>query len=152
MQGMLKTHVPKSKNTTDNLGTNFDVLLVRPPAVLIFDSSFLMALAENPTTWFEDLTDVLGKFRPVLLDCVESELERLVGVQGRKRSGARLALELAHGFERLHCGNPAPDKELVERAQVEGNTVATVDAEVLAEIKQSGRKAVTLRRGRVALV
>ncbi|MDG6962113.1 MAG: hypothetical protein JRN71_06690 [Nitrososphaerota archaeon] len=40
---------------------------------VIFDSSFLMAVVERPTTWFEDIVDNIGKFQPVLLDCVRDE-------------------------------------------------------------------------------
>ena len=62
---------------------------------VIFDSSFLMAVVERPTTWFEDMVDGIGKFEPVLLDCVRQELDKLAAGQGRRARTARASLDLA---------------------------------------------------------
>jgi len=41
---------------------------------VVFDSSFLMAVVETPTTWYEDIVEKVGKFEPVILDCAKAEL------------------------------------------------------------------------------
>lgn len=118
---------------------------------VLFDSSFLMALIEHPTTWYEDMTEKVGKFEPVLPDCVGNELKRLASTKRRRARGASLALELARTFTKSKCSADTADRELVERARDPETLVATVDKEILRGVKLSGRKAVTLHRGRIAL-
>lgn len=118
---------------------------------VVFDSSFLMAVVEHPTTWFEDITEALGKFQPVLPDCISEELQRLAALQGRKARSAKLALEMAGSFAKSRCSEHSPDQELLKLSQDPGVLVATLDAEILRELRRSPRKAVTLRKGRMAV-
>jgi rRNA-processing protein FCF1 len=124
----------------------------RDRAVLkvVFDSSFLMAVAEEPTTWFEDMVDVVGKFQPVLLSCVREELEKLASGEGRRSRSARVALEMASGFAGGGCGGAAVDDEIVSFALTEGAAVATTDAGLLESLRGARVKAITLRGGRVS--
>ncbi len=116
---------------------------------VIFDSSFLMAVAEHPTTWYEDMTAMLGKFQPVILDCVEKELERLSSRQGKKGRLAALALELGIGFPVEPCGGAKVDDEIASAALSDGAAVATVDGELSKTMKALGIRVIGLRSGRV---
>ena len=118
---------------------------------VIFDSSFLMALAETPTTWYEDLVEGLGKFEPIFLQCVKEELSRLASGSGKTARTATVALDLASSFSIRPCGRAAVDDEILSAAASMGAVVATVDAELLHSAKAARRKVVTLRRGRVAV-
>ena len=118
---------------------------------VIFDSSFLMAVVETPTTWFEDMIGAIGRFQPVLLGCVREELEGLASGQGKKSRLARVALDLASNFSGAPCGKAPVDSELQSSALASGAYVATTDSELMSSLKASHVKLVTLRRGRVAL-
>ena len=116
---------------------------------VIFDSSFLIAVVESPTTWFEDIAESIGKFQPVLLSCVREELDRLASGQGKKARSARVALELAAGFAGGRCGAASVDDEIVSHALTEGALVATTDSGLLSSLGAAHVLAVTLRGGRV---
>lgn len=118
---------------------------------VIFDSSFLMAVVEKPTTWFEDIVDSVGKFEPVLLDCVRDELSKLASGQGRRSRSARVALDLASKFEASPCGEAKVDDEIVSAALSRGAAVATTDADLAGSLRAAHVKVVSLRTGRVAV-
>jgi rRNA-processing protein FCF1 len=119
---------------------------------VVFDSSFLMAVVEHPTTWFEDMTDMIGKFQPVMLDCVLDEMRRLAAGEGKRARFARVALELAGGFTVERCGGGRPDDEILSAAQEGQNVVATVDSTMAKALRALGVKVVSLRGGRVAFL
>ena len=118
---------------------------------VIFDSSFLMAVVERPTTWFEDIVDLAGKFEPVLLDCVRAELEKLAEGQEKKSRVARVSLELASKFKGGACGNGSADDEIVSAALSTKAVVATVDGDLIRSLKAVRVRVVSLSSGRVAL-
>ncbi len=118
---------------------------------VIFDSSFLMAVVEHPTSWFEDMTEELGRFQPVVLECVLGEMKRLASGEGKKARSARVALELAKGFRRQPCGGTNPDDEMVSAAGSGGAAVATTDNGLTRTLRARRVKVVGLRSGRVAL-
>lgn len=119
---------------------------------VIFDSSFLMAVAERPTTWFEDITDKIGRFEPVALECVLAELRRLALGEGRKNRAARVALELAEEFSRVSCGGARADEEIMSAALTMNATVATADRALARSLGARNLRVVGLRSGRVALL
>jgi rRNA-processing protein FCF1 len=118
---------------------------------VVFDSSFLMAVVETPTTWHEDMVDALGKFQPVLLECVKVELGKLASTSDKRARTARVALDLASGFKVRPCGGAAVDDEIISASASEGAVLATVDAELLRSANAAHLKVITLRSGRVAL-
>ena len=118
---------------------------------MIFDSSFLMAVVESPTTWFEDIVDGIGRFQPVLPECVEAELGELASGQSKRARMARVSLDLAAKFSRVPCGGARVDDEIVSAALSRGAMVATVDGDLLRSLEGAHVKAVTLKGGRVAL-
>ena len=119
---------------------------------VVFDSSFLMAIIENPTTWFEDMTELLGKFRPAILDCVLAELKSLARGTTRRSRYAELALQLGRKFDSVKSGSADVDGEIVSYALGHKATVATIDMELIRSLRKLGIQVVTLSRRRVALV
>ena len=118
---------------------------------VIFDSSFLMAVVERPTTWFEDLTDVLGKFQPIILECVAAELGTLAAKDGTKARTARVALELTKNFKRAGCGDAGVDDEIVSAALDRKAAVATADGILASTLGGLHVQTIGLKSGRVAL-
>jgi len=118
---------------------------------VIFDSSFLMAVVETPTTWFEDIVDRVGKFEPVLLECVGEELRRLSSGKGSKSRTASVALDLAAAFDRVACGSARVDDEIISTALAEDALVATTDAELARAARASHLRVISLKKGRVGL-
>lgn len=118
---------------------------------VVFDSSFLMAVVEKPTTWFEDMTLELGKVTPVALDCVVNELSRISAREGRRSKVARVALDLAGTFSRAECDRKSVDDSIVAYCRRNRAVAATVDREMIRALKRSRLGVVTLRQGRVAV-
>jgi len=119
---------------------------------VVFDSSFLMAVAQRPTTWVEDTREILGGFEPVILDCVISELKRISMQRGGRARYAALAMKLAEGFSLERCGGATVDAEVVSFAASGGAVVATVDREMIERLAALRIRGVTLKSGRVAPV
>ncbi len=118
---------------------------------IIFDSSFLMAVVEDPTTWYEDIADRVGKFEPILLKVVKEELRRLAEGQGRKARTARVALDLSKSFKPASGGEANTDDEIVSAALSKGAMVATIDSRLVSSLKGVHVGVITLRSGRVSV-
>jgi len=118
---------------------------------VIFDSSFLMAISERPTTWFEDITDAIGKFNPVLPDCVSKELQKLASRQSGRSRIARVALELGKMFDGIPCGGASVDDEIASAALGMGAKVATADVRLAKSLRSLHVGVITLRSGRVSV-
>ena len=116
---------------------------------VIFDSSFLMAVVETPTTWFEDMVDDVGKFQPVLLDCVRAELEKLASGYGKKSRSARVSLDLASKFATIQCGKARVDDEVLSAALSHDAMVATADRELAHSLRAAHVRVISLGSGRV---
>ena len=118
---------------------------------VIFDSSFLMAVAENPTTWFEDIVEQAGMIEPVLLGCVREELESMASEDGRKGRLARVSLEMASSFREAPCGKGKVDDEIVSAAATLSALVATTDTRLSESLKGSHVRVIRLKKGRTSL-
>jgi rRNA-processing protein FCF1 len=118
---------------------------------VIFDSSFLMAVVDEPTTWYEDIVDGIGKFQPVLLECVKEELQKLASGQGRRARTARVALDLAKDFESGECGGAGVDDEIISASSSRGAALATLDSELASAARGTHLRVISLKKGRVAL-
>lgn len=110
-----------------------------------------MAVVETPTTWYEDIVDEIGRFQPVLLECVKEELDRLAKGDGKRARTARLSLELASKFHIDPCGSAHVDDEIVSAAVTCGAIVATADTELARSVNAAHQKVISLRKGRVWL-
>jgi rRNA-processing protein FCF1 len=120
-------------------------------AKVVFDSSFLMAVAETPTSWQEDMVSILGKVEPVMLRCVLTELDSIDAGGGKRARLAAVAKAMAAGFRLEECGRAAVDDEVVSFARTHGAGVATVDGDMLRSLKAAGLQVLTLRGKRVTL-
>lgn len=120
------------------------------PTLVLFDSSFLMAVVEHPTTWFEDITDLVGKARPAVLKCTIDELKRITQRQLKRSRTAALALELAKEFAIEKSGSGKVDDEIVSYSLGAHCVVATVDRELVRTLRARKVRVVGLKNGRVA--
>jgi rRNA-processing protein FCF1 len=116
---------------------------------VIFDSSFLMAVVEAPTTWFEDIVDDIGKFEPILPECVRRELENMASGQAKRSRTARVCLDMASGFKSVPCGQADVDDEIVSSALSIGALVATTDSKLAGSARAAHLKVISLRSRRV---
>ena len=119
--------------------------------LVIFDSSFLMAIVDRPTPWFEDMVEKVGRFQPVIPDCVGEELSKIAGGRGKRSRTARLAISISSGFQPIRCGSASVDDEIASAALSSGAFVATTDKALLLSLKAMKVGVVSLSRGRVAL-
>ena len=119
---------------------------------VLFDSSFLMAVAEKPTMWLDDIQQLLGSVQPTLISSTAKELSRMAAGQGRRSKSAALALELAKDFVVQPSGTGKVDDELVSSALSFHAAVATLDGELVKTLKARKVTVVGLRRGRVSLL
>jgi rRNA-processing protein FCF1 len=110
-----------------------------------------MAVAENPTTWFQDIVQSLGKFEPILPACVEEELSKMASGRGKRAHLARVSLDLASKFGTIPCGNVDVDDEIMSVAMTIGAVVATMDASLAFSLKAAHLRVVSLRSGRAVL-
>ncbi|MBI2648462.1 MAG: hypothetical protein HYW93_02260 [Thaumarchaeota archaeon] len=90
---------------------------------VLFDSSFLMAIMEHPTTWYEDILESVGSFKPTVLDVVQQELANVSKGGGKRSRFAALALELSSNFTavKARSKNGKPDDELISYAKEKMN-------------------------------
>ncbi len=118
---------------------------------VVFDSSFLIAVVERPTTWYEDIIEKAGRFEPIILDCVKRELTGLAQGETKRGRFAKLAGELAREFRVEKCGGLSVDNEIASFSKGAAALVATVDRRLLARLRSLHVQTITLRSGRVAL-
>jgi rRNA-processing protein FCF1 len=119
---------------------------------VVFDSSFLIAVMQRPTSWMEDITEKIGAFDPVVLSSVCEELRGLAGAGNKKSGFARLALYVIDRarFSVEPDGEGRPDDELISFALRERAVVATVDSDLAKRLRMARIPTViTLRAGRV---
>ena len=114
-----------------------------------FDSSFLVAVMEHPTSWNEDIVMKVGAFTPVVLSSVRDELARLSAKGDRKGRFAALALGLLEQgtFSLEPDGRGRPDDEIISFALREGAAVATIDSELAERLRASRVHTVIMLRG-----
>ena len=124
---------------------------VRRPVKVFFDSSFLIAVMEDPTPWQDDILEKMGRFEPVVIEPVYLELKRLARGRTKKSRFASLAVMLVdEGKIKLErSGGTRADEELVSCALRDGATVATIDHDLIRQLKASHVEVLSLRGGRV---
>lgn len=118
---------------------------------VLFDSSFLMAIMEHPTTWYEDILERVGSFKPTVLDVVQQELARVSKGSGKRSRFAALALELSSNFTTVKARSKTgkADDELISYAKEKRAMVATIDGELMERLAALKIPIITLRKGRV---
>ena len=124
---------------------------VRRPVKVFFDSSFLIAVMEDPTPWQADILEKVGRFEPVVIEPVYAELSRLAKGRTRQSRFASLAVALVDDgklkLERSGGGGTHADEELISCALRDGATVATIDGDLIRQLKASHVEVLSLRGG-----
>jgi rRNA-processing protein FCF1 len=121
---------------------------------VLLDSSFLIAVMERPTPWREDITDKVGGFQALVIRPVYDELVRLSGSKNRASRYASLAKEMVDRGEiglQEPTGHGMADDELISLALDEGALVATLDGELIRQLKAVHVRVVTLSGGRASI-
>jgi rRNA-processing protein FCF1 len=116
---------------------------------VVFDSSFLLAIVQHPTTWYEDLVERIGAFQPIILGCVYDELERIANSNTRRGRFAGLAKDIAGDFKKVNCKRDSPDDEIISYSSANRARIATIDGDLISRVKALRMQLVTLRHGRV---
>ena len=127
---------------------------VAPALKVLLDSSFLIAVMERPTPWREDITDKVGGFQALVIRPVYDELVRLSGSKNRASRYASLAKEMVDRGEiglQEPTGHGMADDELISLALDEGALVATLDGELIRQLKAVHVRVVTLSGGRASI-
>jgi rRNA-processing protein FCF1 len=119
---------------------------------VLFDSSFLMAVAEHPTDWLDGITQLVGAVEPVVLSCTVDELRRISEGKNKKSKSAALALQLAKGFAVEPSGSGRVDDEIVSSALAKRAVVAALDRELIRTLRARRVRVVGLKQGRAALL
>jgi rRNA-processing protein FCF1 len=118
---------------------------------VVFDSSFMIAVVQKPTTWYEDIVEAIGAFEAVILDCVKGELARMARKRDKRGRYAALAYDLAAAFTEVRCGKGGPDDEIISYATHNKTRVATLDGELIGRLRALRIGVITLRSGRLFL-
>lgn len=118
---------------------------------VIFDSSFLIAIVKRPTTWYEDIVERIGRFEPVALECVIDELRSIAKRGGKRGRYASLALEFARSFKIKRYNDGDVDEQIINYAIKRDAIAATIDRDLIKELKGHRLTVITLRSGRVEL-
>lgn len=116
---------------------------------VVFDSSFLMAVATRPTEWSTDIEKLVGGYEPVILECVKGELHTIASSGSGRARAARLSLEIASRFRDVASGGASVDSEIVSAALSLPAAVATNDRELAKTLQAAHVRVITLRSGRV---
>jgi rRNA-processing protein FCF1 len=121
---------------------------------VVFDSSFLIAVMEHPTSWQEDILEAVGGFEPVILESVDEELERLSrrGDKTAKFAGLAKGLVEEGRIKVEKYPKTSPDDDMMSYAGREHAAVATVDSALIRQLRALGIKVISLRAGRAALL
>jgi rRNA-processing protein FCF1 len=106
---------------------------------------------EHPTPWQGDILESVGGFEGLVLQPVFAELKRLAARKGRQSRFAELAIGMVERGElRLEPSDGSrADEELVSYALREGASVATIDGELIRQLRASHVEVLSLRSGRV---
>lgn len=118
---------------------------------VVFDSSFLMAVAEAPTPWVEDIIDAIGRYDAVIPECVRAELDGIARGSGKRARAARVGLEMASKFVLAPCGKARVDDEIASLALGMKAYVATVDADLAGSLRAAHVRVISLSGGRVSV-
>ena len=124
---------------------------VRRPVKVFFDSSFLIAVMEDPTPWQADILEKVGRFEPVVIEPVYVELSRLARGRTRQSRFASLAVMLVDDgrLKLQRSGGTHADEELISCALRDGAMVATIDGDLIRQLKASHVEVLSLSGGRV---
>jgi len=118
---------------------------------IVLDSSFLMVLSRAKLSETLPLKSLLAQYNVVVPNAIVGELEKLAKGKSIKAKNARTALEIARNYKIIDeesGGNV--DDIVLEAARKRSAAVATLDAELIANLKAIDIPVITLRKNRLA--
>lgn len=119
----------------------------RPDRVrVLLDANALMAQLQFRLDIFAELTQCIGAYEPVLLDCVRDELRGLAAGHGKDGSSARSALILAERCTVVETGSlgGSVDEKILYYASTHGCMVFTNDRDLRTALLSHGVPVISL--------
>ncbi|MCE5298172.1 MAG: nucleotide-binding protein [Methanoregulaceae archaeon] len=119
----------------------------RPDRVrVLLDANALMAQLQFRLDIFTELTQCIGGYEPVLLDCVRDELRGLAAGHGKDGSSARSALILAERCSVVETGSleGSVDEKILYYASTHGCMVFTNDRDLRTALLSHGVPVISL--------
>jgi rRNA-processing protein FCF1 len=113
---------------------------------VLIDANALMAQLQFRLDIFEELTQCIGAYEPVLLDCVRDELRGLAAGRGKDGSSARSALILAEKCTVVETGSleGSVDEKILYFASTHGCMVFTNDRDLRLALLSHGIPVISL--------
>src|SRR5512137_2481783 len=113
---------------------------------VLIDANALMAQLQFKLDIFAELTQCIGAYEPVLLDCVRDELRGLAAGHGKDGSSARSALVLAEKCTVVETGSlkGSVDEKILYFASTHGCMVFTNDRDLRLALLSHGIPVISL--------
>jgi rRNA-processing protein FCF1 len=113
---------------------------------VLIDANALMAQLQFRLDIFAELTQCIGAYEPVLLDCVRDELRGLAAGRGKDGSSARSALILAEKCTVIETGSfeGSVDEKILYFASTHGCMVFTNDRDLRLALLSHGIPVISL--------
>ena len=113
---------------------------------VLIDANALMAQLQFRLDIFAELTECIGAYEPVLLDCVRDELRGLAAGRGKEGSSARSALILAEKCTVAETGalEGSVDEKILYFASTHGCMVFTNDRDLRIALLSRGVPVISL--------
>lgn len=116
---------------------------------LILDSSFLIVLTSSNLSEDLPLDALLSPYKILVPEAVSEELKTLSKGGSARAKSARVALEATKNYQIVESEKRNTDDILVELAQKRNAIVATLDSELIANLRAAEVPVLTLRRNRL---
>jgi rRNA-processing protein FCF1 len=113
---------------------------------VLIDANALMAQLQFRLDIFAELTQCIGAYEPILLDCVRDELRGLAAGRGKDGSSARSALILAEKCTVVETGSleGSVDEKILYFASTHGCMVFTNDRDLRVALLSHGISVISL--------
>jgi uncharacterized protein len=113
---------------------------------VLIDANALMAQLQFRRDIFAELTQCIGAYEPVLLDCVRDELRGLAAGRGKDGSSARSALILGEKCTVVETGSleGSVDEKILYFASTHGCMVFTNDRDLRLTLLSHGIPVISL--------
>ena len=121
-----------------------------PKKDMVLDSSFLMVVSRTKLSETLPLKSLLGQYNVVVPRTIIRELEKITKGKSIKAKNARTALQFLGSYEVVgdETGGNVDDA-ILEVARERNAAVATLDAELIVNLKALGISLITLRNNRL---
>ena len=120
---------------------------------ILLDASFILTLASKPLDLIEELEEMLGNVKLLVLEDTIKELEAISKRPSVKKSKqAKLALDFVMKLERItYAYEGSVDDKILKCAMENRLFVATMDKELRKRLRAMGLSVITLRQNRLMI-